>query len=144
MKSLRKIILLCLVYNVLCYGMTVFYDLIDEGLINLSRGMETLTFIFLFILVPLSVITAECLGFSRDFSRKERIVYTLVWAGISLVIMFTFGYAAANGHVIKQATGKMMNGVEYFLPGLLLCAAVPLLYVLLWLEQEIRTWWRNR
>ena len=102
MKSLRKIILLCLVYNVLCYGMTVFYDLIDEGLINLSKGMETLTFIFLFILVPLSVITAECLGFSRDFSRKERIVYTLVWAGISLVIMFTFGYAAANGHIIKQ------------------------------------------
>ena len=144
MKSLRKIILLCLVYNVLCYGMTVFYDLIDEGLINLSKGMETLTFIFLFILVPLSVITAECLGFSRDFSRKERIVYTLVWAGISLVIMFTFGYAAANGRIIKQATGKMMNGVEYFLPGLLLCAAVPLLYVLLWIEQEIRTWWRNR
>lgn len=144
MKSLRKIILLCLVYNILCYGMTVFYDLIDEGLINLSKGMETLTFIFLFILVPLSVITAECLGFSRDFSRKERIVYTLVWAGISLVIMFTFGYAAANGRIIKQATGKMMNGVEYFLPGLLLCAAVPLLYVLLWIEQEIRTWWRNR
>lgn len=144
MKSLRKIILLCLVYNVLCYGMTVFYDLIDEGLINLSKGMETLTFIFLFILVPLSVITAECLGFSRDFSRKERIVYTLVWAGISLVIMFTFGYPAANGRIIKQATGKMMNGVEYFLPGLLLCAAVPLLYVLLWIEQEIRTWWRNR
>ena len=144
MKSIWKIILLCLVYNAVCYGMIILSDGIAEGQFKVNKNWQLVALGVLIILVPLSVIVAECLGFSRNFTRKERIVYTLVWAAISVVIMFTVGDYGADGGFVKQNYNLMLNGIEYFLTGLLLCAAIPLLYLILWLEKEIRGRFKKR
>lgn len=58
--------------------------------------------------------------------------------------MFTVGDYGADGGFVKQNYNLMLNGIKYFLTGLLLCAAIPLLYLILWLEKEIRGRFKNR
>ena len=38
MKSIWKIILLCLIYNVVCYGMIILYDGIAEGQFKVNKN----------------------------------------------------------------------------------------------------------
>lgn len=144
MKSIRKILLLCLAYNVIAYGLIFLYDMVDEHVIETSFPGEELAMVVLFLLMPLSVIVAEALGFSRDCSRKERIVYPLVWAGITVLFMFPFGDYAAGGGFIEQAPARMLNGIEYYYPGICVGYIMPALYLILWLLEELYAWWKKR
>ena len=136
--------MLCLLYNVIGYALILLYDQADERLIDSSFPWMELAMTVLFILLPLSVIVAECLGFSRDFARKERLVYTLVWAGASVLIMFPMGDYGAGGGFIEQKPAKMLNGIEYYYPGVCIGMIIPALYLLLWLFEELYTWWNMR
>lgn len=144
MRSIRKILLLCLAYNIVGYALIFLYDLADEHMIDTSFPCEELAMVVLFILMPLSVIVAELLGFSRDFSRKETLVYAIVWAAASVLIMFTFGEYGLHGGFIKQVHVEMLNGIEYYLPGVCIGVIMPVLYLLLRLIEELYARFKKR